>query len=604
MEINLIKEINIGDKTISHFTIFSIQQSFNEHHYFELKFNHDQTGAPRLITLDDSRDFIGKILTASIGREGGPLQNFAGIVTKVELTQSNGYHGILVISGYSPTILIDRGADLGSYLDKSLNDIVSLATHDTPANDLRIVTNATRKTPIDYVIQYRESDWEFLNRLSGEYYEWFFYDGVNLNFGKPDKQQEMTLFYGRDINSLQYGLEVAPIKNKRFSYNPKENEMLQSESTGKANGRPDLVHAINASNIMYSKTFNQSSSVRVDNQSDIKSQVDNEELANISNLIQVTGVGDNPMVSIGSIVDITMSLKKESDFSTESLGKFLITSIHHTIDERGHYQNRFEGLVSTTERLLVTNYRRPNPDMQLADVVDNNDPQNNGRVKVKFKWACQTNNYTEWLRVITPDAGSSENVSKNRGFAFVPEKGDQVVIAFEEGNIARPIVLGSVFHGNNNSGGSSDNKIKSIATRSGNKLQMDDSDGSINLMDKGSANLSFDGAGNAIMNAANSKTINVGGDKDNPPQSVIKADAEGNIILEAKTSITLKVGDNLLSIDKDGLIKLNGKDLKQTLENNYDLDAKRVTQNAKGANFKINSDQNVIVSGGIEVKLK
>jgi len=67
--------------------------------------------------------------------------------------------------------LIDRGPDLGSYLDKTLDDIVMLATNDTPQNDLRIISNATRKNSIDYVIQYRESDFDFLNRLSGEYYE-------------------------------------------------------------------------------------------------------------------------------------------------------------------------------------------------------------------------------------------------------------------------------------------------------------------------------------------------------------------------------------------------------------------------------------------------
>ncbi|CAM4086358.1 Phage late control gene D protein (GPD) [Pedobacter westerhofensis] len=199
-------------------------------------------GSPGLITLDDSRDFVGKTLTASFGYLSGQPQNFAGIVTKVELTQSNGYHGILIVSGFSPTILIDRGPDLGSYLNKTLNDIVQLATKDTPVNELRITTNASRKKPVDYVIQYRERDFEFLNRLSAEYHEWLFYDGENLNFGKPNEQREVSLFYGRDIESLQYAMEVAPIKNKRFAYNPRHDEMLQSESTGSADGRPDLVH--------------------------------------------------------------------------------------------------------------------------------------------------------------------------------------------------------------------------------------------------------------------------------------------------------------------------------------------------------------------------
>ena len=152
MENKLITKISIEDKVITHFASFNLQQTFNEHHYFELRFNHDQMGMPGLINLDDSRDFVGKTLTASFGHLSDKLQNFAGLVTKVELAQSHGYHGVLVVSGYSPTILIDRGADLGSYLDKDLNGIVKLATSDTPANDLKIVANASRQEPIDYVI--------------------------------------------------------------------------------------------------------------------------------------------------------------------------------------------------------------------------------------------------------------------------------------------------------------------------------------------------------------------------------------------------------------------------------------------------------------------
>ena len=52
------------------------------------------------------------------------------------------------------------------------------------------------------------------------------------------------------------------------------------------------------------------------------------------------------------------------------------------------------------------------------------------------------------------------------------------------------------------------------------------------------------------------------------------------------------------------MIQINGKDLKSIATESFDLKAKKVTQKAEGDNFKINSDQNIIVSGGIEVKLK
>jgi type VI secretion system secreted protein VgrG len=511
MEKKLIAEINIEDKEITHFASFSLTQAFNEHHYFELRFNHDQMGAPGLISLDDSRDFVGKTLTASFGHSPENMQNFVGLVSKVELSQNHGYHGVLIVSGYSPTILIDRGPDLGSYLDKDLNEIVKLATKDTPANDLKVVANAARTAVIDYIIQYRESDFAFLNRLSAEYHEWFFYDGKQLNFGKPNTQKEIGLFYGRDVQEMHYAMEIAPIKNKRFSYNPKQNEMLLSESTGKVDGTPDLSHAIKASNLTFSKTFNQPSLIRVDNNGDIKSLVENEEKANTSELLKVTARGDNAGLSIGSIAEITMSLRKELVFTSESLGKFLITGIKHHIDENGKYHNTFEGKVATTERILVKNFQKPQPDMQLADVIDNNDPQGQGRIKVKFKWECLTNDVTEWLRVVTPSAGVGDR-GNNRGYFAIPEIDDQVMIAFEEGNVARPVVMGSVYHSASvDSSPLIQNHLKSIITRSGHLVEFDDDAGTqgIKITDIHNNIIHIDTKGNNItITALENMTLN------------------------------------------------------------------------------------------------
>ncbi|MCZ4223979.1 type VI secretion system Vgr family protein [Pedobacter rhodius] len=565
MEKKLISEINIEGKAITHFSSFTLQQQFNEHHYFELRFNHDQMGAPGLITLDDSRDFVGKTLTASFGHSPEQLQNFSGLVTRVELAQSHGYHGVLIVSGYSPTILIDRGPDLGSYLDKSLNDIVKLATRDTPANDLKIVANAARTAPIDYLIQYRESDFDFLNRLSGEYHEWFYYDGEQLNFGKPEEQKQVGLFYGRDVHNLQYSMGVAPIKNKRFAYNPKQDEMLLSESTGKAaDSHPDLAHAVKASNSIYSKIFNQPSMIRVDSNSDIKTHVENEEKANISELLKINASGDNAQLAIGSIAEVTMSLRKELAFSTENLGKFLITNIYHNIDGTGKYHNTFEGLMATTERLLVKNYEKPYPDMQLADVIDNADPQGQGRIKVKFKWECQNNDVTEWLRVITPDAGSSDKVNKNRGFVFIPEIGDQVAVTFEEGNVARPIVLGSVFHGKNGSGGSASNNHKSLTSKSGHTVQLQD-DGGITIRDK-------TGGNHIIVDGQNKITVT-------STQTVVLTNGSSSITLE-KDQITIHA-DKIEIAQKDG-----AKSSK--------IDINGTATNVNTQDMKITSDTNVI----------
>ena len=71
----------------------------------------------------------------------------------------------------------------------------------------------------------------------------------------------------------------------------------------------------------------------------------------------------------------------------------------------------------------------PLAETQMATVLSNADPQGKGRVRVRMNW--QTDGMqTSWVRVMTPDGGSSKDVKSNRGFVFIPEVGDQVLLGF------------------------------------------------------------------------------------------------------------------------------------------------------------------------------
>lgn len=507
------------------------------------------------------------------------------------------------MSGYSPTILIDRGADLGSYLAKDLNEIVALVTKDIPENDLKLISNPNRKTPIDHLIQYKESDFEFLNRLSGEYHEWFFYDGKQLNFGKPDKQMEVSLFYGRDVQDLQYALGISPIKTKIFTYNPKQDEMLQGESSSKNDSMPDLSHAIQTSNNAYSKAFSQPSLTHIDNSHDLKNYLENEEEANISELLKISAKGDNAALRVGCIAEITMSMRQDTAFITESLGKFLITKINHHIDVAGRYHNTFEGLLATTECILVKDNQKPNPGMQLADVVDNNDPLGQGRIKVKFKWECLTNDVTEWLRIITPDAGSSVQVNTNRGFVFVPEIGDQVAVTFEDGNIARPIVMGSIFHGINGAGGYENNHLKTIATRSGHLVVFNDTSGAetITITDRNNNVIRFDTSTSSIEISA-PENINIRAKN-------IDINAEQNVSISAGDHIYKNAGGNIAcnagenhSVMAENITLAANDNISKTAAS-IEKTAEHISLSSTNDNIEMHSAQEIVNKSGSKVKL-
>ncbi|WP_374948640.1 type VI secretion system Vgr family protein [Mucilaginibacter sp.] len=568
MENKVITNIYIEGTVISHFSSLGIMQRFNEHHSFELRFNYDQMENFGTLSLDNSKGYIGKNITIEFGIIPGQEQVFTGKITRVEFIHTNGYHGELVIAGYSPGILLERGPDLGSYLGKNLQTIVEQATEDAPSNDLKMRIKPVYTDAIDYIIQYKESDFGFLNRLSAEYHEWFYYDGTNLNFGKPDKLKEVSLIYGRNLQTMQYGLQVAPLKYSKFAYDPKQDELLTAEPSASGTS-PDLSHAIDASNHIFSKLYNQPVGVRVNSKKEIDYFVDNEQKAVVSELIRLNGSGDEPQVSLGSIVNISTSLRGITDFEQHDFGKFLVTSVYHQIDGVGHYHNTFEAVAADTERLPVKVVQKPLPDMQLATVIDNNDPQGQGRIKVQFKWKCTSNDPTEWLRIVSPTAGNDDQGQNNRGFIAIPEINDQVLIGFEEGNIARPVVMGSVYHSNNgDSQQQVNNHLKSIATRSGHLISFDDSTETQGILvtDRKNNVIRIDTNGdNIIITANNDVTITAG----------------NNVNVTAAESMTL-TARNLDIIVEENMSVQVGKESTQSVGQDYSLIAANISKTATG----------------------
>ena len=76
----------------------------------------------------------------------------------------------------------------------------------------------------------------------------------------------------------------------------------------------------------------------------------------------------------------------------------------------------------------------------VAQVSDVNDPQGHGRVRLTYPWLSDTY-VSDWARTVQPGAG------KDRGAVIVSEVGDEVLAAFELGDIRRPYVVGGLYNG-------------------------------------------------------------------------------------------------------------------------------------------------------------
>jgi uncharacterized protein involved in type VI secretion and phage assembly len=139
---------------------------------------------------------------------------------------------------------------------------------------------------------------------------------------------------------------------------------------------------------------------------------------------------------------------------------------------------------------------------------------------VKFP-GLSDNDESAWARLAMPMAG------KERGFYFLPEVDDEVLVAFEHGDVRYPYVLGALWNGQDKPPAKNDdgkNNVRLIKSRSGHIIRLNDEDGKekIEIVDRSEKNsIVFDTAEKKI-------TITT-------EQDIMLSAANGTIKLEAKT---------------------------------------------------------------------
>ena len=153
-------------------------------------------------------------------------------------------------------------------------------------------------------------------------------------------------------------------------------------------------------------------------------------------------------------------------------------------------------------------------------VTNNQDPDGMGRVKVKFPWLSDDDE-SYWARVTAPMAG------KDRGTYFLPEVEDEVLVAFEHGDVRFPYVLGALWNGKDAPPAKNDdgkNNVRIIKSRSGHLVRLDDTDGAekIEIVDKSGKN--------SVTVDANANTIALKADGDITLES-----GQGKIVIKGQS---------------------------------------------------------------------
>jgi uncharacterized protein involved in type VI secretion and phage assembly len=104
----------------------------------------------------------------------------------------------------------------------------------------------------------------------------------------------------------------------------------------------------------------------------------------------------------------------------------------------------------------------------VASVLSCDDPEGQGRVKLQYPWLPDEPD-SAWAPIAAPLAGPG------RGLWFMPEVGDEVLVAFEKGNFDYPFIVGFLWNGVHNPP-DTDLQHRVIVTPGGHQLRFEDNE--------------------------------------------------------------------------------------------------------------------------------
>lgn len=485
---------------------------------------------------------------------------FVGVIIGANASRSRSEFTVNV-QACSWDALLNDNPTCKSFENKTLNDIVNDVVDDYSEHlDSEIDARFTDSIP--YCVQYNESNYQFLQRLARRYGEWLYNDGKKLVFGKLLVGESIKLAYpSQDVPS--YNVEI---KMRHVAFN----HVASSYNSYDANEKEGIEEMQREYNTLSEQVFQASQACFVKptlqnlHSGGFADTDGRETVLNISTKTQARGEKASMLTYMGTtycsklkigsklvIVDNYMPDTSALDRSKVEQDEMLITELVHYFSANETYSNNFVGIPSACDYPPYSDSDvYPVAQSCRAKVKDNEDPNNLGRIRVQFDWQAQLADdmMTPWLRMAQPYAGGG------KGFSFIPEIDEEVMIDFEGGNAERPYVKGTLYNGvgdpdsawlpNNNSS----NQIKAIRTRNGHTIEIHDegNDGYIRIYDNEKENyiLTF-----------------------STDEKLIKLESTGNIELYAKNDIIMHAGHDInASADNDIFIAAS-HDMQRTADN-------------------------------------
>jgi len=506
---------------------------------------------------------IGSTITISAAwmRTGTETLLMRGEITGLEaIYDVAGAHA--VVRGYDPSHRLHRGRRTETYHNVKDSDVAQTVARRA---GLSIGTIDDSANVLDHVPQANVSDWDFLQaRAEGIGFELSVRDG-RFNFGRQNGSpaQPRELVFGQTLLEFRPRItsaeQVAQVQVR--VWDPSEKRVLLGSAQAAASSA-----SLSANPAVLAAKFGAPTYVVADRP--LSRQPELESAAGAvaeqigSAFAEAEGVArGDPNLKAGAAALV-------SGVASAFVGRYTLTHSRHVFNDDG-YRTHFEvsgsqdrtllGLTAIGRNERQTSGSTPIPGVVIAQVTNNDDPDELGRLKVKLPWLSDSYE-SDWVRLLQPGAGP------NSGIYWVPEVNDEVLVAFEFGDIRRPFVIGGLWNGKDRAPFGHDvfdsGKVKERGFRSrrGHVISFTDDEGSaaVTLVTSdGSIRVSLDEASKDLkLDCTSQATIHIttqGGD--------LTIESGGNVTISAAGQLELK-GQAGVSVECSGAVEVKGAVIK------------------------------------------
>jgi phage protein D/phage baseplate assembly protein gpV len=527
-------------------------------HMFTLRFSD-----PEMDLLDEgSFDLTDTVEIIANNPQDEQVTLIKGEITALEPIFDEGMIPYLVVRGYDKLHRLYRETKTMAHLNMKDSD---LATQIAQSAQLQAEVETTN-TVYDHIFQDNQADLSFLMQRAWRIgYECFVSEG-KLFFRKPPTGgSALSLTWGEDLASFRPRMTLAEqvdeVTLKGWDVEKQEAIVGNAQS---GNLYPSIEEPRDGKN--WASSFGAGKKIIVDQPVVSQAEADEMATARLDEIsgafVQAEGVASRrPDIGAGKKVRLQGVGRRMS-------GTYLITSATHVYNPEG-YKTYFT--VSGSRTGLISDQVQNGqpvtvwPGVVIGIVTNTDDPNDWGRVKVKFPW-MSADAESDWARVIGIGAANET------GFYVIPAVGDEVVVAFGHGNFSQPVVLGGLWNGQSKipteaaQAGSGDKpRVRTWHSSTGHMIAVYDTDEkkidivtadgrTISLSDKDKKIIIK--TSNVELVLEDSKmTIETGSDISLKASSNLTLEASGNLNIKANGNLDLNASGNVTV--KGAMINLN-----------------------------------------------